>query len=506
MVARETCHATTMHGVGSTAFLHDKKLDIDQQVEQALEFLKERQHDLGGSGRGSFAMLQGYYCRDMLEWLFAKGLSTRVWDQSDDVTRGRVWELFGLVLSDESVVAGGFVFPSAVTTGLIHAILNGVEGEGYSAVLHHVGAVVDILATKFRKEFVIHLEHAVTVLESALIVYKEWKGKGKDSARKVWEAIVVRHLGIICELCFGTCDPRIKKNLEAILSHAMFSRESLLGLHQLLVEGEGGSEQGHYARKLFSSVDVMIFVRELESRQVEKKSSDILLFDRCGEVMDLHAQCCRRDPNIKPLWGQNTRPDFESYHSVFNTDTHVLDLYITSEDDAEHHSLPLDSLVAQSRFLESSRRILVEISRGKILEVTRYLEKKISKSKEKKQKKSKKRKMGDEAFDMHSALLLFPQASMNEWKLGNGGRDLEKALTWMISRTNDHSEYPVKGKKFSDIVLKGYAEISLLCQLHHVQDDVFGFIQSACFSDLFYCALILSTTTENHVHVLSNLT
>lgn len=32
MVARETCHATTMHGVGSTAFLHDKKLDIDQYV------------------------------------------------------------------------------------------------------------------------------------------------------------------------------------------------------------------------------------------------------------------------------------------------------------------------------------------------------------------------------------------------------------------------------------------------------------------------------------------
>jgi hypothetical protein len=202
----------------------------------------------------------------MLEWLFAKGLSTRVWDRLDDVARGRVWELFGLVLSDESVVAGGFVFPSAVTTGLIHAISNGAEGEGYSAVLHHVGAVVDILATKFRKEFVIHLEHAVTVLESALILYKEWKGKGKDSAarvleavsalyiahmeryvheKKVWEAIVVRHLGIICELCFGTCDPRIKKNLEAILSHAMFSRESLLGLHQLLVEGEGGSEQGH---------------------------------------------------------------------------------------------------------------------------------------------------------------------------------------------------------------------------------------------------------------------
>lgn len=101
---------------------------------------------------------------------------------------------------------------------------------------------------------------------------------------------------------------------------------------------------------------------------------------------------------------------------------------------------------------------------------------------------------------MHSALLLFPQASMNEWKLGNGGRDLEKALTWMISHTSDHSEYPVKGKKFSDIVLRGYAEITLLCQLHHVQDDVFGFIQSACFSDLFYCALILSTTTENCIH------
>lgn len=32
MVARETCHATTMHGVGSTAFLHDKKLDIAQYV------------------------------------------------------------------------------------------------------------------------------------------------------------------------------------------------------------------------------------------------------------------------------------------------------------------------------------------------------------------------------------------------------------------------------------------------------------------------------------------
>jgi hypothetical protein len=50
----------------------------------------------------------------MLEWLFAKGLSTRVWDRLDDVARGRVWELFGLVLSDESVVAGGFVFPSVV--------------------------------------------------------------------------------------------------------------------------------------------------------------------------------------------------------------------------------------------------------------------------------------------------------------------------------------------------------------------------------------------------------
>lgn len=32
MVARETCHATTMHGVRSTAFLHDKKLDIGQYV------------------------------------------------------------------------------------------------------------------------------------------------------------------------------------------------------------------------------------------------------------------------------------------------------------------------------------------------------------------------------------------------------------------------------------------------------------------------------------------
>lgn len=190
------------------------------------------QHDLnhpnlGGRGRGSFAMLQGYYCRDMLEWLFAKGLSTRVSGQLDDVTRGRVWELFGLVLLDESVVAGGFVFPSAVTTGMIHAISNGAEGglrDGYSAVLHHVGPVVDILATKFRKEFVIHLEHAVTVLESALTLFKGGKGKEKASAgivleavsglyiahvdryvheKKVWEAIVVRHLGVMCEICFG---------------------------------------------------------------------------------------------------------------------------------------------------------------------------------------------------------------------------------------------------------------------------------------------------------------
>ena len=607
---------------------------------------------MAGTGRGSFAMLQGYYCRDILEWLFAKGLSTRVWDQSDDVTRARVWELFGLVLSDESVVAGGFVFPSAVTTGMVYAISNSADGElrdGYAAVLHRVGAVIDILATKFRKDFVIHLEHAVTVLESALTLYKKCKAKEKDISgsvleavsrlyiahmdryvheKKVWEAIVVRHLSIICEICFGDalCGSIIKQNLEVILSHAMFSRESLMGLHQLLMEGEGGSEQGHYARKLFSSIDHMVesavkhaekerlwralegflpwlvqtFVRALESRQVEKKSSDILLFDRCVrlmmkpssdsnltrqyaacllalisrmpeleiyrpteqgsrdiltgmvdavvnfafevgftwqsksdivslciemitgivvvehrgveerlgdfwalvdtgycertnnsislslstivkeysalrrldvlldscfgamsreqsrvchvmheeavvqsiqesvgrilsgqsvviiemlrrhlsnlrlsdpvsivsltclvlhalpldlnnaekvanslqkllrsiyepfkesianrdvdvmsslltvqvEVMDLHAQCCRRDPNIKPLWGQNTRPELKSYRSVFNTDTHVLDLYIESEDDAEHHSLPLDSLVKLCTSLE----------------------------------------------------------------------------------------------------------------------------------------------------------
>ena len=615
---------------------------VCRQVEQALEFFKARHHDLAERGRGSFAMLQGYFYRDIMEWLFTKGLSTRVWDRSDDVTRSRVWELFGLVLSDEEVVARGVVFPSSVTTGMVHAISIGAKGglrDEYCDVLHHVGGVVDVLATTFQKEFVIHLEHAVTLLESALVVYKQGKTCVKSvleavsslyiahmdryvHEKKVWEAIVVRHLSIMCEICFGdgSCGPIIKRNLEVILSHAMFSRESLVGLHQLLLEGERGSEQGHYARKLFASVDVMVgnamkygnderlwkalegflpwlvqtFVKELESRQVEKKSSDIMLFDRCvrlvmisssdcilakqyaacllalisrmpalgiyrpteqgsramltnmvdavvdfaftlgftwkddsgivslciqmiagivvvehrgveerlgdfwalvetgyciktqdslsmclssiikeysalrrldvlldscfvamnreqstslchvmheeavvqsirqsvstilsgqsiviikvlqrhlsnlrygnpvsivsltclilrelpldlntaekvanslhellhsiyqplkesiensdvdvmsslltvqGEVMELYGECCRRDPIIKPLWGQNTRPQDDSYHSVFDTRTHELAIYITPEDDAQHHSLPLDTLV-----------------------------------------------------------------------------------------------------------------------------------------------------------------
>ena len=132
--------------------------------------------------------------------------------------------------------------------------------------------------------------------------------------------------------------------------------------------------------------------------------------------------------------------------------------------------------------------------------ICRYLEKKISKSKEK--KKSKKRKIGDEALDMHSALLLFPQASMSEWDFGNHGRDLEEALTWIISQTSGHNhiKYPIKGEKFSDIVLRGYAEMTLFSQLHRVQDDVFRFIQSACLSHMFYCALILSTIDESRIY------
>ena len=103
---------------------------------------------------------------------------------------------------------------------------------------------------------------------------------------------------------------------------------------------------------------------------------------------------------------------------------------------------------------------------------------------------------------MQSALLLFPKASTNAWELGDDGRQVEKALTWMNSHTggHDHIEYPIKGKNFSDIVLDGYREIALLCQLHHVQDDTFRSIQSVCISNVFYCALILCTTAETHVY------
>lgn len=225
------------------------------------------------------AMLQAYYCREILDWITSKALGKYVKSDNGD-EQPVVWNLLGTLLQTTQWAISPTVILSlaAAIENLSKVDMSTVDGD----LLEDLCNVITIFC-EGGDRMVLHLEHAASLLEACLHMYTKYRSTGVvlklallssklftlhmdrfALEKKVWDSIVVRQCDAVCFGAFyeGKEDSSDTKQMrmsmqtscQMILHHAILSYDTLCDLADTLLAGEKDSDNARqsYTSKLVS--------------------------------------------------------------------------------------------------------------------------------------------------------------------------------------------------------------------------------------------------------------
>lgn len=223
------------------------------------------------------AMLQAYYCREILDWITSKALGKYIkGDNADEQLV--VWNLLGTLLQTTQWTISPTVILSlaAAIEDLSKVDMPTVDGD----LLEDLCNVITIFC-EGGDRVVLHLEHAASLLEACLHMYTKYRSTGivlklallssklftlhMDRfalEKKVWDSIVVRQFDAVCFGAFyeGEDDSADTKQMrmsmqtscQMILHHAILSHDTLCDLADSLSASKEDSDNARqsYTNKL----------------------------------------------------------------------------------------------------------------------------------------------------------------------------------------------------------------------------------------------------------------